>query len=247
MGARARARSLRWLLMLIAGAAVLAPSVAIAQPVSLAGTVMEVQLWPGGEPGYTLFIVTGHIPEDVDLPVTVRLPLPEGSRVIWSGEILGGPVAEDPERESAAVDVPGGRALEITVESTRTVQYEAVGPPLAIVDGLTTTVFDWVQSVPAGEVSFSVRLPPTAEEVRLDPEAPGPPRVNEAGEKLYTLWPVTLAEGQEFTVTAAYGRAGAGTDGSPARPGVLPVLLGLLGVALVVLMIVLFKQKERGD
>ncbi len=216
-----------------------------AEAVSLAGTPMEVQLWPGGEAGYTLFIVTAHIPEDAELPVTVRIPIPAGSRVLWSGEILGGPVAEDPERAASVYAVERGQVLEMTAETTRTVQYEAVGPALQVVDGLTTAVFDWVQSVEAGEVSFSVRLPASAEVVRLDPDAPGAPRVNERGEQLYTLRPVTLSEGQEYRVTAAYGPEGAGGGGQGGRPPVLGYLLAALGVAMVALVLVWSAQRGR--
>lgn len=231
-------------LLLCAACALTLPSPAAAETVSLAGSPMEVQLWPGGEVGYTLFIVTAHLPEDVAMPATVRVPLPANSRVIWSGEILGGPVVDDPERTSSVVDVPGGFALELTAEETRTVQYEAIGPALTIVDGLTTSVFRWVQSVEGGEISFSVRLPATAEEFRIDPEPPGAPRVNEAGERLFTLRPVLLGEGQEFVVTSAYGRAGAGSGSAGGSP-VPPALLGLLGVALIVLMIALFSKRSR--
>jgi hypothetical protein len=57
----------------------------------------------------------------------------------------------------------------MTAESTRTVQYEAVGPALSVVDGMTTSVFEWVQTVPTGDVVFSVRIPASAGTVEIDP------------------------------------------------------------------------------
>jgi hypothetical protein len=68
------------LVLALAGVALSLPAAVQAQPVSLAGTPLEVQIWPGGEMGYTLLIVTGHIPEDTPLPATVRLPLPRARR-----------------------------------------------------------------------------------------------------------------------------------------------------------------------
>ncbi len=214
-----------------------------AQPVSLEGTPLEVQIWPGGEMGYTVFIVTGHIPEDVALPATVRLPVFEGAEVVWSGEILGGPVADDPERAATRVEGTGGPALEITAEATRTVQYEAIGAPLSVLDNLTTSVFEWVQSVETGDVTFSVRVPASAGTVTIDPLPVGDPRVNQDGEKLYTLRPAVLAPGDTFTVTTAYGPQGAGGGSGSGFP-VLPVLLGLLALAVAALVIVLLQSRH---
>jgi hypothetical protein len=224
-------------------AAMTLPALATAQPVSLTGTPLEVQIWPGGEMGYTIFIVTGHIPDGTPLPATVLLPLPVGAEIVWSGEILGGPVAEDPAREFTVVEVADGLALEMTAESTRTVQYEAVGPALSVVDGMTTSVFEWVQTVPTGDVVFSVRLPASAGTVTIDPVPVGSPRTNEAGERLYTLRPAVLAEGQTFTVTTAYGPPGAEGSAGSDFP-LLPVLLGLLAVAVVALVLALVRSRR---
>ena len=220
-----------------------APVGARAEPVSLAGTPLEVQLWPGGEPGYTLVTVTGHIPDDAELPAVARLPLPEGVTVLWSGEILGGPVQDDPVRAHEIVDVDGGRALQLTAETSRTVQYEARGPALTVTSGMTKSVFQWVQSVPTGDVVFSVRLPAWAESVVIDPMPVGSPRINEAGERLYTLRPAVLSEGHSFTVTVAYGREGA--TGSDSGVPVLPVLAALLVIALFALGAVVARERRR--
>jgi hypothetical protein len=231
------------LVLALAGVALLLPAAVQAQPVSLAGTPLEVQVWPGGEMGYTLLIVTGHIPEDTPLPATVRLPLPEGAEVVWAGEILGGAVADDPAREFTVVEVENGQALEMTAESTRTVQYEAVGPALSVVDGMTTSVFEWVQTVPTGDVVFSVRIPASAGTVEIDPIPVGSPRVNDAGERLYTLRPAVLAEGQTFTVTSAFGPLGAGGSTGSEFPLVW-VLLGFLALAVAALLLVIARQRR---
>jgi hypothetical protein len=233
------------LALALAGVALLLPAAATAQPVSLAGTPLEVQLWPGGQPGFTLFIVTGHIPEGEPLPATVRLPLPQGAEVVWAGEILGGPLTEDPEREITVVEAAGGQALEMTAESTRTVQYEAVGPALSSVDGMTTSVFEWVQTVPTGDVVFSVRIPASTGSVEIDPMPVGSPRTNDSGERLYTLRPAVLTEGQTFSVTSVFGPPG--TEGSTgSQPPLLWVLLGVLAVALAALVLTVVRQRRAG-
>lgn len=231
-------------LVVVAVVVMAVPAAAFAAPVSLEGTPLEVQIWPGGELGYTLVIVTGHVPEDAPLPATVRLPLFDRADVIWTGEILGGPVADDPPRESAVVETPGGSALEMTAETTRTVQYEAIGPPLSVIDGMTTSVFEWVQTVPTGDVIFSVRVPASAEVVQIDPMPVGSPRVNEAGERLYTLRPAVLPDGQTYTVTVAFGREGAGAPPGPGTP-VLAALLVVLLFAVMALVAAVVRQRRH--
>ncbi|MDF1542630.1 MAG: hypothetical protein RQ731_00145 [Anaerosomatales bacterium] len=240
---RRAAASATMLALALTGVALLTPVALAAQPVSLTGTPVEVQVWPGGELGSTLFIVTGHIPEGTPLPAMVRLPLPAGSEVVWSGEILGGPVGEDPQREHTIVEATGGQALEMTAESTRTVQYEAVGPALSVIDGMTTSVFEWVQTVPTGDVVFSVRIPASAGSVEIDPMPVGSPRTNDAGERLYTLRPAVLSEGQSFTVTAAFGPPGAGGSNGSGFP-LLWGLVGALVVAAAALPLVVARQRR---
>jgi hypothetical protein len=222
----------------------LAPS-AVAEPVSLAEMPLEVQIWPGGEMGYTLFIVTGHLPADAPLPTTVHLPIPEGVEVLWSGEIFGGgDSSKDAERPHVMVQAQHGTMLEMTAEATRTVQYEAVGAPLTIEDGLTTSVFEWEQTVKTGDVVFSVRVPTAAGGLRIEPEPVGSPRTNNRGESLYTLKPAVLPLGEKYVVTTSYGPArqdGAQAGGSP----LLPVLLGLLALALVALAGALVLSKRQ--
>lgn len=217
---------------------------ALGEPVPLTGAPMEVQVWPGGEAGYMLFIVTGRVPADVALPAVVRFPLPANAQVLWSGEILGGRLEDDPARQYSVVETPTGRAIEFTAEETRTVQYEAVGYPLAFEDGLVTARFEWVQSVPVDEVVFSVRVPATAEVVNIDPEPAGPPAFNEGGDRLYVLTPLALPEGARQEITVAYGDRGAG--GTAVTGGTVLRWAGLaLGFAVAALAVVLVWEKRR--
>lgn len=223
------------MLAFVAAILALGSAAAFAVPqASLANTPLEVQVWPGGETGYTLFIVTGLVPEDVPLPATVRLPLPEGAELLWSGEILGDSVSGDVERPATVVQAQGGSAVELTAEATRTVQYEAVGMPLTVDGDFTTSVFEWLQTAPTGEISFSVRVPTAAAAVRIDPDPVGSPRVNAAGERLYAMRPAVLQVGETFSITTQYGAQGA-VDGVQERPALLTILLGLLAAALLAL------------
>lgn len=221
-----------------------APSPAVAQPVPVTGAPLEVQLWPGGTQGYTVFIVTGTLPETTEFPAPVHLPLPAGAQVVWSGEVLGGPLELDPEREYRRADGVGGEVLEMVAEESLVVQYEAVGPALMTVDGQIGSEFTWVQSTHAAEVLFSVRIPASAESVRIDPPSPAPPLINEAGERLYTLPLLNLTEGDAQQITFTYGARGP-IDAEGVRSGLLVALVGALALALFALVVVYARDQRR--
>ncbi len=221
-----------------------APVPAAAEPVPLTGGPLEVQLWPGGTPGYTLIFVTGTLPEDVALPALVQLPVPPGAEVVWVGELLGGPVELDPAREYRIAEGTGAGTLEFVAEDSRVVQLEAVGPALTVRDGLIGSDVTWIQSTHPAEVVFSVRIPAASDSVRIAPVPPSPPLINEAGERLYTLPSVALAEGATHEVSFAYGPGGAASD-VDARSNLIAWLLAALALALFALMAVYVRDKRR--
>ncbi len=209
---------------------------------------VEVQFWPDGQPGYSLLIVTVELPSDTVLPIDVRLPIPEGSDVVWSGEIMGGASIEaDIPRDYRLVDGEAGPALEMTLETTLTAQYEAVYLPLANNGAEISTSLDWLQSVPSEDVFFSIRVPATAIDVRIDPAVSGIPQTNDVGERLYTIAPQAIAVGDHFNVDVAYRLAGAGvTNGSNGgSPSLLTIFIVLFAVMAVVLVIALGRQKRH--
>jgi hypothetical protein len=236
-------RARRLVVALIIAAFFAVPSMAAAAPVPLDGVTLQVQLMPEAEPGTSVLIVGVDLPEGTPLPATVRLPLPEGAEVFWAGELTGLGPDDDILREFTVVDVAGGQAVEFTVEETLTVQYDALYGTMGIVDGDISTTLRWLQTVPTGEVSIGVRIPPRSEQVRLDPAAPGPPVNNAAGESLYTLRSVNLEPDSEFTVSVTYRRAGSGTGQQ--GPPLIPILLGLLAAAVLALLFALRMQSRR--
>ncbi len=226
--------------------ALVLPGAAEAKPVPLDDVTLEVQLMPEAEPGTNVLIVGVKLPEGTPLPATVRLPLPAGARVFWAGEVTGGSPQDDLLREFTIVEGVGGQAIEFTAEETLTVQYDATYGIMNISGNDITTSLQWLQTVATGEISFGVRIPPRNVDVRLRPDASGPPQTNSAGESLYTLTSVRLEPGSEYAVSVAYRRAG--ITASPGSGSLLmPVLLGALAVAVVALFVVARSQRVRAD
>lgn len=202
---------------------------------------VDVQLTPEAEPGVNVLIVGARLPEGTALPAKVNLPLPDGASVFWAGEITGGPPEQDIRRDFSIIDGPFGRVIEFTAETTLSVQYDALYGQIRFSGQERETELGWRQSVPIGELSMALRLPPGTQ--LLIPEVRRPPQTNQAGERLYTLDPLSIDVGQGTTLTVTYQTA----TGPAARSEEIPMALWLvaaIGVALLLLVVVVQRQRK---
>lgn len=220
------------------------PTQALAAPVKLDDTAIFVQFWPEGETSTNVVIVGAELDSKVPLPATVQLPLPDGATVFWAGEVIGPDASSDIQRDFKLVDGVGGKLVEFTAETTRAVQFDATIGAVEIKGDDILTELNWTQSAPSKSVSFAVRVPAAVEDVRITPEAPGEPQMNSVGETLYTLADQVLEPGEESKVEVAYKRAGTATTSE--EPQILPILLGLLVVAVLALVVAFAVQKRKG-
>lgn len=231
------------LLVLLSG--MLTANVAVAAPVSLEGSTIDVQLWPEGEPGVSVVIASVTLPESAPLPATVRIPVPEGALVTWAGEISGGGVEQDVQRQHTIVQAEGGQAVEFTVENTRTVQYDATYRAMDVSGDTYSVTLDWVQSVPAKEVAFGVLIPAGVDDVKISPDPPGSPARNGIGESLYSLTPIQLGAGEKTSLDVSYNKLIGGSPSSPSEFPLIPVLIAVLGIAIAALVIALTRSRSR--
>lgn len=203
----------------------------------------EVQIIPEADETTSVVVVSLVLPPETPLPATVRLPIPKGGTVYWSGEIVGGEVGADIGRQYRLVPGEGGDSAEITLEETRTAQIDATYKQLDVRGGKYSLVLDWVQTEPCKDVSFSVRIPGSVTGLTLDPDAPGSPLTNVMGERLYTLAPVVLEPGDEFPVKVTYSRPELARPTPPATI-ILWVISGLLVIAVGTLAVVIARQNR---
>lgn len=240
--------AIRRLCAVLVFAAVLAavPAPVLAAPMKLDDTMLYVQFWPEGEAQTNVVIVGVELDPTVKLPVTVQLPLPKGATVFWAGEISGADAAADIERDFKLIDGPDGKLVEFTAETTRAIQFDATVGGVEMDGNDILTSLDWIQAVKSKAVSFAVRVPAGVENVRITPDAPGEPQTNPVGEKLYTLTDMVLQPGDTTKVDVVYNRIGLESD-SGSTPGVLPILLGLLGVALIALVAAVALQRRKAS
>ncbi len=222
-------------LVLIAVVALLCvPSVAFAGV-----SEYQVQFAPVGLSTRMDLIVNVILSPDTPLPATVRVPLPAGATILWSGEILGGDPADDPSRDATLTVVGGAQYAEFTLEQVRVAQVEAELNPATVSGTKVEGKLDWINVTEAGTYTFSVRIEPSVHDLEITPAAEGSPQTNADGETLYTLAPVRLEKDGKFSIDVTYRRGSASTV-SP----LLLVALGLLAVTLVALVIVLLKQRQ---
>ena len=235
-------------LVMILAVLLLAAPVATANAAEAAAPAMAVQLWPEGEPGQMLAIVSAELPPGQKLPVTVDIPLIEGAEVLWVGEILGADPSQDIAVPQQIVDGEGGKMLRVKLTKGTVAQYEASIPGLKV-DGVSvSSSVKWVQATAAPQTSFAVRLPAGAGDVEIRPAAPGDPQTNDAGETLHTLPDRALKPGESVTVDIGYEK-GTGSNPINSAPTLLdrlPLILGGIALAAAALAVWLHSRTRSG-
>lgn len=225
------------LLLAIPAQALAAPSADVAP--------MDVQVWPGAEPGQLLVIVSTFLPEGTKLPATVRIPVVAGMKILWAGEI-GGSGSNDRQVQPTIKKGAGGDYAEFQVTQFPQAQVEFGSVPLSQTAGGFSAEVGFVQTVPMESTSFSVRLPAGVSDVKIDPAPAGTPDRNNVGETLYTLPSKQLKAGDKQVVSIAYRTQSSqpSTASTTSRSTIMGLLLGLLAAAVVVLVVVLMRQRS---
>ncbi|MDZ4168872.1 MAG: hypothetical protein U1E26_04350 [Coriobacteriia bacterium] len=225
-----------WVLLAAQGALAAAP---------LATGAMQVQVWPEEVPGGAVVIASLTVPDRTPLPATVRIPVPEGLKVDWAGEISGVNPESDVVRPFVLKMGAKGQYAEFEISTTREAQIDMSTLSLVTEGDTTQVLLPWVQSAPASETLFSVRLPAGTELSESSPEQFGKPSMNDIGESLYALETQTLDEGEALPVTLEYRRKAPATASSEGGDTIIAWLFVLLGLAVVVLVVVIMRQRSR--
>jgi hypothetical protein len=207
-------------------------------------SAIEIQMWPSEAEGSSV-IVSAEIPTDAQLPYTLRLPMPAGITITWCGEVFVGDPQKDREVAYTLEDGRGGKALVMTLTTSRTAQYEGTLAPPTQTGQRWATALEWIQSAPAGQEHFAVKTANTAGDPQIDPVPEGQPRENTNGERLYSLPTQTLPLGQAYKVSVSWTIVAARiptaqptTAAGGITDVVLVVLIGALAIAVVALIVV---------
>lgn len=211
---------------------------------AVASTVAEYQLQYAPATDYSLLIVTAVADPQLPLPVTISVPVPAGATVLWAGEVLGGAPADDIPRETATETIGEMDVYTMTLEQAYTAQVELQLPAVSTSGSRFTGTLAWTNPGEELPVNVSVILPAGATDAELSPPVAGETSTNDAGETLYPLAGGRLAQGAALAVKASWA-AGTTTTGARADSATLPILLGLLVLAVLALVIVVVRERTR--
>jgi hypothetical protein len=214
--------------------------------------VTDVELWVDEEQGYGLLIVAGTLPEGTEMPAILELPLPQGARVSWVGELaLGGELGNDVERSHGVTQGVGGDILQIPLQESLEGQYEAIYIPTEIDGDRRATQLSWIQTSETATLSVAVRMPANIAEVSIEPAPVGPPGVNQFGQTYYVLEPLNPEPGDRLTVNVLYTQQSPLVDLDVRNEGSADYTLLILLVVLVavggVLVYVVWSQRRSRD
>ncbi len=242
-----RALALAFIAAMVLAAAPVSAAADVPTPTSLTMTLL---LEPHGtqEP---LLLVAGELPPDQSLPAEIALPVPEGARVEWAGDILGGPVSEDIPAEATIETRDGVNVAVFTLTQSRVGQVEVTYP------GATTPVEGEVLSAgfEAGvpyeveSVRMAVAVPPSLQAASLPEGAltsQGP-----EGFIYYYTERGPLAPGDTAAFSLEYRPAplpaSGGVPGAAERGEVPPLLIVLIAVVIAGAVLFLFVSRTRAQ
>lgn len=120
-----------------------------------------------GDQGQSELIVSATLPGTASLPAEAEIAVPAGTGMRWIGEILGGPVAEDPSLQYTKTVVSGMDVYRFTLTKSRIAQFEGDASGSSVVSGAThTTRLTWTAWRKLSEVRLRERLPQGAQVVQ---------------------------------------------------------------------------------
>ena len=225
------------------------PLVALAQPGALAslGASLLVQPMGGGEP---LLIVSGTLPHETPLPAEIALPVPEGSQIEWSGEIIGETIEEDIVAPAVIEERDGAYFAVLTLTNSHVAQVEVTYPGATQpgADGAIEAMYELVAPAPVESVRLAIGLPPGSTATAV-PEG----SLAAAGPNNYTYYYAErsgVAPGEALGFTLAYTPPVGGVPATPAGGApaseVPPLLVALVAAAIAGALLMLLAARARG-
>jgi len=204
----------------------------------------EVSLNLSDSHGPTL-IVAATLPEGTALPAQVSLPIPPGAQIQWAGEVLGGPLENDPSVEYETVDTATGTLVTFTLTKALTGQVEMTPPQGFVTTNPPGAALTWTPAAPVGAVRLGVLMPAGSTVTSATPgaaAAPGEGVLAYAREVANAPAGTPLELAVQYTPPAAGAPVQGGTQSSSALPW-----LFALGVIIALIAFLVPKKRATDD
>lgn len=233
---------IRPLIAIALGLVLLLPAAAVAGPVR----EYQLQYEPTGDVNGALMIVSALVDPQLQLPVTISVPAPRGSTLLWAGEILGGDPAQDPSRTPTVEQVGEMDVYTFTVEQSHTAQLELQLPAPSVSGPTVSASVDWTNPGDAVLVTGAVIVEAGAQDVTTEPGLTGGVQTNDAGQSLYPLGGIQLENGGTYAIAVEWTRTQGGTGGGGSATESSPILwIALLALVVAVVALVIVVTRER--
>jgi len=191
------------------------------------------------EQARTVLMVSGTLADSATLPAEVELSVPAGGEIQWAGEILGGPVENDPKVAYTKSEGDGFDLYRFTLTKSRTAQIETALTGVSSFDGTTYgTTLRWIPSQDVPSVRISARVQAGAKIAEASPGATLLP--GDAANAYYSKTIEGAKAGTPVDLTFTYTLPGVGQAPAASDAGssdVVPVvILSVLAVGGLALM-----------
>ncbi|MDP2401679.1 MAG: hypothetical protein Q8M66_06845 [Actinomycetota bacterium] len=192
-------------------------------------------------------LVTGTLPGVTPLPADVSLAVTKGTELLWVGEILGGPVGEDPSSAYRITPGEGGwdtADFTLNVSRMARVEFAAPGKVSRTAEGVSAAV-TWRAPGPVPAMRLGIAAPASAQVTTITPgavAAPGP-----TGTTYYVLELTNVAAGEDVELRLAYLPAEGATGGAGAASvdtdWIMP--LAIVGAVLLLTTLLVISRTKR--
>ncbi|MHB1323462.1 MAG: hypothetical protein ACYCXZ_03835 [Coriobacteriia bacterium] len=191
----------------------------------------------------SLLLVGGELPEEILLPYEAELAVPAGSMLLWIGEVLGGPLADDPELVYEKRTEGGLDIYRFTLTQSRVAQVEVALSGVNSFDGVTyTSSLAWTAWQDLPEVRIAHRIPRGAQ---ITQTAEGASML--AGDEQFSYYAKTASNvkaGDAIDLSFAY-QAGAPGAGSAAANSNTIAYVIVAGAAVILIGLLIFALRRR--
>ncbi|MCL4555055.1 MAG: hypothetical protein M1617_05365 [Actinobacteria bacterium] len=208
-------------------------------------TDMTVAGFQGG-----LTMISASLSEVATLPARVQLMVPSGVEMLWMGEVLGGPVAENPRVNVERTTVDGEFDLiTTTLTRARVLQVEFEGPgaivssPTSIGAGVTWRTPSLIPTLRLGVVV------PSGSTLTTGP--PGTqPEVIDATRSIFFQESTDVPAGQDMAFRIVYAAGTGAAPGVPAGQGdgaayLFPIFVVIFVVAVAGVLLAVTAKRKR--
>lgn len=167
---------------------------------------LRVGLWPEYDDSQVLIMERVEYPADAPLPIEVKMAVPKGATIRWTGEIMSSDASQDIRTTPKVNKKADYDEIVFTLTKGRTAQLEAKWSGLKVKGKDRSIVLEWTQRYNAKETIFEFRKPSQISELKLS-EPFGQTNDSAKDPDFSETAPLNLAVGQKANINITYKRS----------------------------------------